>query len=795
MEAQSTVLLKVAETETQIEAQEKKGGLWVDVGAVAKSLGLTTVLKEDILEIRFSTYTQAFDVKNERVRTRKGNKGKWRDEPFTYEAYFIGTHLMLPLEVLPEIFGRPFAYHLQKKILEVKGPASEGGSSGLRPVSLRRQSRNQKTWVSIEDLAKHLGVVLYSSQANVYNLVMPDFSILQVRVGENWIYKRNERYKFLDDPVVLMEGSPYLSVASVSDVFGIEAQWDRQRQVLMLPAQYGRLKGIQPPEAAPLRLMGYHPEPLSFSVEEMSAYYQTPVPSYPAPDEEVYDSVRDFFTNMPRRLPDTSDTDHLGGRTLVGLKGGFLGAPLEGKGEFEKVGPNARAVNGSLHWGFPKLELRGGREYIQMASLNGQYELMNFASLSHSNDSYGEKTADPEWTAKAQYGRNNFSVFMSTALFSQTVEYVQDMVSGETGVDWEMSDRQRLGVTLGQYYFINRVRGISSSNYTDDFLQEIFGEDFFIPTDPDSAMALAEEALGERHGTSLLDVNYKWDPLLQLSGTMGVSYFRENKDGRPWTVDKDWRLRSVVGGKKGKLDLSYENAGENYRSLGDPRRYQDRRITRMSPSLAFTPAWKVYGEFRREDSDVLVKTGGSSYRNDYWTVGQFLSFKKGSLNFYGSDYDSSLYGRRWSGNLDYTHYMGRDSVNVGAAWASQWALGDKLYRQSYTGRTGFEVLRPKFRFSLSEDLTRHHYKWYGLDKWESESRLFVQAGRYKALAQYSFEPRYFFDTPVLHTALFQIGRQVGEKKIINIFFSETSLHAGLKDPEVWRLGVSYVYDF
>jgi len=72
------------------------------------------------------------------------------------------------------------------------------------------------------------------------------------------------------------------------------------------------------------------------------------------------------------------------------VKGSLAEAPLDARGSFEKVGATGRLVNGGFKWGFPIFHLEGGREYLTFSGLNGQFELVDQVSLSHSNDHYAE---------------------------------------------------------------------------------------------------------------------------------------------------------------------------------------------------------------------------------------------------------------------------------------------------------------------------------------------------------------------------------------------------------------------
>ena len=191
----------------------------------------------------------------------------------------------------------------------------------------------------------------------------------------------------------------------------------------MVSSYYGRLREIEPSE---VRILGYRTQPLKFEIERFSSYYQTPAPTYAAPHDQVYESVRDFFTNEPMD-PGASGFGKVSGDVLANAKGSLFKSPFEARGLYEKMGNESSVINGSVQWGFPLFRVKGAREYVTFGGFDGQFDLMDQVTVSHSNDHFGDGGVNLETDIKLFYGQEDFSVFMSSSLFSQTVDFRQRM--------------------------------------------------------------------------------------------------------------------------------------------------------------------------------------------------------------------------------------------------------------------------------------------------------------------------------------------------------------------------------
>jgi len=799
LEAKMVVTLKTPSGEQPLAAEEKKGKVWVDLEQAARALGAQKyeiLVKQDaFVQMEFSSYTLALNPKDHSYSIRlKGGK-KWDNAALPDPVLYDQTRPLVSLESLPSLFQKKFTYHRQKRRLEEQAAVEPPKKDPYRSLAVRFKRVDQKIWVAVDDLAKALGVVMFSSQANRYNLVMPDFNILELVVEQPWAYRKNQRYKLLEEPVFLFAGSPYITVASAQSIFEIEMLWEKGTKTLRVPAAYGRLRDIEVPEVKPVTYIGYYPEPFRFTVDEMSVFYQNPGPTYPAEHRDVFESASDPF-NRAVVDPDTSGYDRISSHFLGGIKGSLLGRPLEGRGEFEKIGTRGEVINGNVRWGFPRLQVMGGREYLRMAGLNNQFESVDQITVSHSNDAFGENQANPEATLSATYGTHKFSVFMSTSEFSQTAEFRQDVFSQKAEWSREINGRQHVDLTFNQFFFKNNIREISSGFLQTEFFDEFLDEFEPIKPDPSEENALASTVLTPNHAASLLDATYRLEGIVQLSATGALSYFRDMTPDRPWVTDEDWRLRAILGKTKSRLDASYEQAGPRYRTIGDPVRYQNRNITRLSPYLDITRVWKMYGQFRRENIGVLETLGQlEPYRNDYIYGGSLLNLSKNAVRTSYTQLDNGLSGKIKYANMDFTQYFGRDALDVGAGWRSQANTEGKLSLQGYTGKLSYQILRPNWKLTVGEELTRLHSRRLRADRWETATNILFGWKKYKALAEYRYEPKFITSPDVLYTGYLQLGRQAGKNKVMNLFFAATSLHKDLKYPEVWRMGLEYVNDF
>jgi hypothetical protein len=792
-----TVQLKTVSKDAALEAEFHEGRLMVDLIQAAEALGAKTDIRDGEYVLVFSSGTAVVNPDSAIYRVRAAGEKKWHGAGLETPPYYSGSRLMVAMDALPVLTFRTFTYHLQKKELtEDAALLRDGLPPDKRAVPARHVSSNQKDWVSLDDAARGLGVVLYSARAQSYSLVLPDFTILEVTVGAPWVSRKGVRYKPLEDPILLFSGVPYATLSAVSTLFGIDASWDASAGALVVPARYGRLATIKPPDRKPLTVVGYLPHPLRASLDEMSLFYQNPGPTYLADQPGVYESVRDFVTNGPLD-PGTHGYDRMSGNAVMSLDGSALSRPLTGGVRVEKVGTRGRVVSGDLQWGFPGLQLKGAREYLNMGDFSGQFALVDNVSVSHANDAYGEGTVNPSWRVKALYGESLFAVFVSTDILSQAVDFRQKITGGAWEGSWKPSAGRTLSASLTQYHFENHVRQtVRQFNLLGDPLLD----SVLIEVGQAESPVLTSALLTPKHDTSMMSLEYKAAGLFKAGASGAMSRYRDVSTRKP-VLDDDWRVNATLGDRGSRVAASYERVGPRYRSLGAPTTYQDRRITRVSPYLDLARYWKVYGEFRREDFHGGVPEAGlSAFRSDFIYLSNGLSFPSFSLRALASKYDNSLFGKQWSSDLDYTKYLGRNSLDLGSTWSSQWYAVGGLFRQSYTGRLGGQILRPSWKLTAGEDLTLNHYPRLGgtavpRSRWQTSTHVLAQAGEWETFLQYNLEPRYYNDREIIHTGYFRVGRQVGRQKILNLFYAVTSLAPGLKSPEVWRAGLEYVNDF
>lgn len=765
---------------------------YVDLKQVADALNVPMTEVQEVLFFNLGDSTSAVNMHTSGFSSKGEKDAGWKNSQLPTPLYFSGDRVMVTIDSLPLIFNSPFTYHLQKRELSRDDDESALAGGRFRPVNVRHQILNQKIWVSLEDLAQLLNLQTFSGQSTDFGIVMPDFTIMSLKVEDSYIYKRDQVYRRMQDPMLVIGGQPYITVPSVQTLFDLEARWDKSAGRLLLPVDLQRASQDADLDQ-PLRLMGFQSHPLRLRVEKLSYYYQHPAPIRAASNSRPYSSIRDFLTNEPVIHPDASSYDKSSWNMRANLEGTVGSRPLEGGGEFEKVGTRGRVVNGNLRWGYPGFQVFGGRDYVRLANLDNQLELVDQGGMSYSNDTYGEGNKTFTVKLQAVQGQVQFQIYSSTDLFTQSVDYVQDISRAGLSTLWRLTDRQSLTMSLEQFYFKNRIK----RSYTEinPFLIEIFGEEiteFVRPTDQSS---LRNAILTDHHATTLLDTTYNLENLFQLSGTYAMSYFKDPNDNNTGRTDSDWAVRGVIGPQGRQIEASYEYVGNKYRSIGDPTTYQGRNITRVAPSLDLTSVWSVYGEFRRENVYTLDYLNQPANRNDYFSATNLLHFKRTTIRNSATNFDNGAYGKRWQADMDVSHYLTHLGGGLGGVWNSYWDFFDMLYKQSYTGRATMQVSGKGWRVSLGEDLTRNHYRLYQVDRWESVSSLQAQWGRYRFLTQYALAPKFFLEPDILYTGYCRLSRRFGEKTTFNLFFSRTSLDRGLRHPEVWRGGFEYTYEF
>ena len=798
LRASYTIHLKSVTGESVVEAESRQGRVWVDLVQLTRGLGGAASLKDGEYVLTFSSGTSVVNAQSKLYRARKTGEKKWKASGLIVAPMFVGTRFMVGLEDIPALTFRTFTYHLQRRQL-TEDAALPSGAMDHRQVPARLVYSSRKEWISLEDAARALGVALFTARPRTYNLVMPDFSILEVTVGGMWIYRRDEKYKPLEDPVFLFSGVPYATLPTLRRIFDADLQWDADNGALIMPLRYGPMKDHPLPERPPLTVIGYIPKPLHMSVDEASLFYQDPGPTYPADHPEVYESVRDVITNTPTD-PGTHGIDRMSGNAVVNTGGSLLGGPVEGGARIDKTGTRGSLTNGSLQWGFPVARIKIAREYVTTANFFNQFDLMDEVQVSHSNDAYGEGKANPSLEVKAVGGRDLFNVFMSTDFFSQTVGYYQRFAGGSLDGRWKQG-RNVISWGLSATRYHNDIRRIANEY---NLLGDLYGDNLVVDVEPAAAKALATQILTDHHDAAVGEASYQAEGLGRLDAAEGLSRWRD-PEGKLEAAG-DWRLAGTLGDKGTRVAVSHERVGADYRAAGDPSRYQNRSVTRVSPYLDLATPWKITGEFLREDFFGSDLADTPAYRNDSLFLTNSLSYKKFDLNATASMFDNTLYGKRWSGGLDHTQHIEKDSIQEGVSWASQWFGSGPLYRQSYTGRLGGQIQRGVWKISIGEELTRHHYPFYKLDiwkstfpqfpnRWESQTYAQVRVGKWEGSVQYNVAPRYYLEAEILHTGYARLGYRLNEKKALNIFGSLTSLNESLNSPQVWRAGIEYVNDF
>lgn len=787
-----------------VYAESQDDHMMVDLLRISAVLGSTVTLKDGEYVIAYASGTAVVNPQGYYRVQAKGER-KWQAAGLSGVPYFSGSRFLVALEDIPLLFHSPFVYHLQRK--ELKHVLAEAEDPTLnanqRRIKVRHVRKGTKDWVAVEDVARELGVVVYASQAGQYTLVMPDFTFLDVKVGEPWVYSKGRIYKPMADPIQSISGVPHASLSALSSLLEADIQWDSEAGALRVPRYYGRARQVQNKvDAGLLQYAGYRPRPITFSVDEFSAYYQTPGPLYATLPTDVYESVKDFAT-FGVVDPGTSGYDQWSSEARLELGGSAWRQPLQGGVRVEKVGTRGRVVDGALEWGFPRFKVRGGREFYQMGDLDQQLEIMDQVSFSHSNDHFAEGKVPMEWKVSGLYGEGQFFVFPSDDILSQAVLFRQKMYTAGVENFWRLTDTRRASFSISQHIFSTYEKEVSTElNFSD-----IPGfEDVTVST---QAQALTDSVLTDRHAVTMASAGYSVEDAVDLSATAARSSYADPAGGGR-VHDDSWRMQAIVGTSRRKLTVIHQRTGDQYRSIGDPLSHKGRAITRVMPFWEFTRVWRAYGEFRREDGKMESSFYPFPFRNDTMYMGNTFSFRRFSVRHRVNHYDYLNLYNLWGSNLDGTLYLGRDSLEGGVGWYQQktgvplFGVPPKgtLSKQAYSGRAGYQILRPHWKLSVSQDVARNHYPRYRVgqragayDKWETTTQVLGQRKAWEGLFQYSRKPRYYREDIYLHTGTFRVGWQPNDRKIVNLYYAASSRRRGLSHPEVWRLGFEFTNDF
>lgn len=788
-----SVQLKRDNRVDSIPAEEIRGRLWLSASKLATLYGaLPPKTTKQELVFEFNTHTVTMNMDKSTYKIRQARSRAWARGTFERRAYKDQGQIMIPLSAVPDFLNQSFTYHWQKKELTEKEKTEK--KEEHKHIALEYKRQKNIMWLPLKPLAEALSCVVFLNQSKEYQMVMPDFSILTLKIGDNWIFRRNTQFVRLDKPIILLAGEPHISLDSVPLLFGIDLQFDTRLKQFRIPKEYLRTNKVIDINKPHLLVQGFKPQGFQFELKEFSAFYQNPIPIFPAEHLDQYESVRDFLTNEPIR-PLGSDLDHVNGEMSVGMSGHTAEIPFAGNGLLEKLGSRTRLANGNLSWGFPLFKVEGSRAY-EYNGFNNQFNLLDRVTLSHSNDHFGDRDANPQVDMEASYGQQKFGVFLSTSQFSQSVEYLQTFGTAELSSTWNFDRGNRLGFRLNHYYIENEIRTVSSVFNDQNFFVGGGGESLTVDTT--SQLTLAGTVLSDRHMVSTLDLNYQKEGVFEFETQISGSEYKEpatsiKKDQK--TFDYDALVKTVWKKNRSRVEVQYEQVGDDYRSLGDPLRYQARKIFRITPYLDLTRVWKVYGEARKEHSRSLVPQGLNPFTSQYSSLTNVFSFKTNVIRLAGNELRSTLFGRRVSGSADYTHYFGRDSLDLGATLTHQWFTNDEMFRRSPGGKLSYQILRPKWRFSLGEEYTYHNYVFNDVRRYESLSSMFLQVGNYQTLAQYEIKPRYFLEEDRLYTGLLRFGRKISDKNSLNVVFAATSLRPELKEPDVVRAGLELLQSF
>lgn len=788
-----------------VYAESQDDHMMVDLLRISAVLGSTVTLKDGEYVIAYASGTAVVNPQGYYRVQGKGGR-KWQAAGLLGVPYFSGSRFLVALEDVPRLFHSPFTYHLQRK--ELKPAVVESADPSLNPnqrrIKVRHVRKGTKDWIAIEDVARELGVVVYASQAGQYTLVMPDFTFLDIKVGQPWVYRKSQIDKSLADPVQSLSGVPHATPSALSTLLEADIAWDSDAGALRVPRFYGRARLAQDKiDDGLLQYTGYRPRPLAFNVDEFSTYYQTPGPTYAVLPTDIYESVKDYAT-LGVVDPGTSGYDQWSGEARLEVGGSAWKQPLEGGVRLEKVGTRGRVADGALEWGFPRFRVRGGREFYQMGDFDQQLEIMDQIAFSHSNDHFAEGKVPVEWQVSGLYGQGQFFVFPSDDLFSQAVHFRQEMYTAGVESFWRLTETRRASFSLSQHVFSTYEKEVTTElNFSDIPGIE---QDITVST---QAQALTDSVLTDRHSVTMASAGYSVEDAVDLAATAARSSYADPAGGSR-VHDDSWRLQAILGTSRRKLTLIHQRTGDQYRSIGDPLSHKGRAITRVAPYWEFSRVWRAFGEFQREDGKMESPIFPFPFRNDTFSLGNSFSFRRFSVRHRVYHYDFLNSYSMWGTSLDGTLYKGRDSLEGGIGWLQQksgvplFGVPPKgtLSKQSYSGRAGYQILRPNWRLSLSQDAMRNHYPRYRLgqragayDKWETTTRVLAQRKAWEGLVQYGRKPRYFRDPVYLYTGTFRVGWQPNDRKIINLYYAASSQRRGLANPQVWRLGFEFTNDF
>lgn len=776
------IQLEIPGGEKPVSAFQEREVVWVDLVAVAEGLGGQVAFEGNKLRLKRHGRTALLEHKKAFFTLISPAEEKTKPQKVTLPEAprWVNRRWVVSLRSLPVIFNRPFVYHLNRHRLREESPQLVDEKK--RRIPLRFSLSRGKVWVPVVDLATALEIPIISQGTRRFKLVMPDYQILSIVIGDLWIYRNRERLRPLGEAPRMLVGAPFISLDSVPALFGFRGEWNEADETLSVPQTFGRLRQIRMPIPL-LRVEGYSPQPFSLSVNQWTMYYQDPLPQYSSPHDDLYESVRDYETQFPQ-VSTGSSADHLAGDLRATVEGNIAGRPLSGGFTVSKIGGVVRGINGSFQAGFPGAQVNVGRESIQFSDFEDQYALTDRVILSHSSDHFGDESKNTVVDISALGGEAFYSVFLSTTALTETVKMRQRVVGGSAA--WKTQRGRPLSVQAEGYYLSDSIRTVATEVNFDSYY---FDSDFGLGGSSPTVSSLGASTLNREHWLSAVTVSGSPWAMLQLSGVGALSAFREADVSRSWTTDPAWRLQGIWGDSLRRLNLSHEKTGARYLSFGDPFAYQNRSITRLIPFWEGGPAGRFSGELRHElskgNTAQDLPASHAVYGSLSDTVSQGLWLLRPSVSYL----HHSLNGQWWKSDLSSTRFFGFGSLEGGLGWESLWTSEQVLYKQSYSAQAGCQWRRLDQRLSLSQKWTRNHYPMDNFNRWEYSTVIETFSEQWTSLAEYKSQPRSVFDRTRLHTLYGRLGRRLFSRYTLSIFGSWVSVNSPAHPPEVWRLGL------
>lgn len=208
--AETYLKFRVSNGWQQIPTEENKSRIWVDLLKLSQALGGNVTMNKAVYVVDIGTRTIAIDPRRSVFSVKRpapvvvGRKSKhvraqWDNYDFEDDVVLHANRLLVPIRSLPALLGATMRYHMQTRELRFEATESSRGS-GFVSLPVRSKTENQQLWISVEDVSKALTVVIYNAQAQRFSLVLPDFTILELRVGQKEVFRKDQIYRILPDP-------------------------------------------------------------------------------------------------------------------------------------------------------------------------------------------------------------------------------------------------------------------------------------------------------------------------------------------------------------------------------------------------------------------------------------------------------------------------------------------------------------------------------------------------------------------------------------------------------------------